>query len=116
MAIVLAIEALLIVSAALYTFMMVTGGRFDTTFGIGLGFFLLVFAAGIAVAARSVLRKGRFGLGYGLTWQLFQALVGASLLRSGLYVPGALALILAIAAFLLLTRIVRSTPLPHRGD
>ena len=33
---------------------------------------------GAVLAARSLLVKGRFGLGYGITWQFFQALVGAS--------------------------------------
>ena len=53
-----------------------------------------------------------FGLGFGLTWQLFQALIGASLLRGALYWQGGLALLLAVAVFVLLTRLVRSTPLP----
>lgn len=43
---------------------------------------------------------------------MFQALVGASLLRGGLLWQGGLAIVLAVAVFVLLTRLVRSTPLP----
>src|SRR5699024_4710484 len=74
--------------------------------------FLLLFALALGVAARSILAKGRFGLGFGITWQLFQALIGASLLRGALYWQGGRALLLAVAAFVLLTRLLRSTPLP----
>lgn len=81
---------------------------------VALGVFLLVFALGAAVAARSLMLRGRFGLGYGITWQLFQALVGASMLRGALYWQGALALVLALVAFVLLLQLVRSTPLPRQ--
>lgn len=111
----LGVETLLLAATATYCFVMVTAGGLNGRFGIGLGVFLLIFAAGTALAARSILVAGRFGLGYGITWQLFQALVGASLLRSGLYWPGGLALGLALVLFVLLLNLVRSTPLPG-GD
>ncbi|ATG51594.1 hypothetical protein CFK38_08700 [Brachybacterium vulturis] len=108
----LSVEALLLAATATYCFIGVSGGILDARFGIGLGMFLLLFALGLGVAARSILAKGRFGLGFGITWQLFQGLIGASLLRGGLYWQGALALLLATVLFVLLTRLVRSTPLP----
>ncbi|MDN5898633.1 MAG: hypothetical protein L0H74_01030 [Brachybacterium sp.] len=108
----LAVEALLLAATATYCFVGVSGGILNARFGMGLGVFLLLFALGLGVAARSILAKGRFGLGFGITWQLFQALTGASLLRGSLYWQGALALLLAVVLFVLLTRLVRSTPLP----
>ncbi|MDN5599344.1 MAG: hypothetical protein ACTHV2_02100 [Brachybacterium sp.] len=112
----LAVEALMLAAAATYCFIGVSGGILVPQFGLGLGAFLLLFALALGVAARSILAKGRFGLGFGITWQLFQALTGASLLRGGLYWQGALALLLAIVLFVLLTRLVRSTPLPGGRD
>lgn len=113
-AVVLVLEALMIAVAATASFWL--SRTADETAGlmVALGVFLLVFALGAALAARSVLQRGRFGLGYGVTWQLFQALVGASLLRGGLYWQGALALVLAIVGFVLLLQLVRSTPLPEQ--
>ena len=115
-ALVLALEALMIAAAATASFWLSGTAGARPGLMIALGVFLLVFALGAAIAARSVLLRGRFGLGYGLTWQLFQALVGASLLRGGLYWQGALALVLAVVAFVLLLQLVRSTPLPSRLD
>ncbi|ASK64902.1 hypothetical protein CFK39_02595 [Brachybacterium avium] len=112
----LAAEALLLAATATYCFVGVSGGFLNARFGLGLGAFLLLFALGLGVAARSILAKGRFGLGFGITWQLFQALIGASLLRGALYWQGALALLLAVALFVLLTRLVRSTPMPGGRD
>lgn len=112
----LGVEALMLAAAATYCFVGVSGGILVPQFGVGLGAFLLLFALALGVAARSILAKGRFGLGFGITWQLFQALTGASLLRGGLYWQGALALLLAIVLFVLLTRLVRSTPLPGGKD
>lgn len=79
---------------------------------LGLALFLTVFALAVAAAALSVHRRGRFGVGFGITWQLFQALVSASLLRAALYLPGALGLISATAAFVLLLNLSRETPTP----
>ena len=112
----LGIEALLIASAAAYCFVAVSGGALHPRLGIGLGIFLLLFAAALGFAARSILVKGRFGLGWGITWQLFQALVGASMLNASMYWQGSVALVLAIILFVLLTRLVHSTPLPSRGE
>src|SRR5699024_11909848 len=89
-------------------------GMLSAQIGTALGAFLLLFALAVGLAARSVLTRGRFGLGFGVTWQLFQTLVGASLLRGALYWQGGLALLLAIITFVLLIQLVRSTPLPGR--
>ena len=118
-ALLLGVEALLLASAATYCFIAVAGGGLHARLGIGMGVFLLLFALLLALAARSILLRGRFGLGWGVTWQLFQALVGASMLNASMYWQGVLALILAIALFVMLTRLVHSTPLPQgvrRGD
>lgn len=106
----------MLAAAATYCFLMVAAGDLHGRLGTGLGIFLLVFALGTALAARSILVSGRFGLGYGITWQLFQALVGASMLRGALYWQGALALVLAIVLFVLLLGLVRSTPLPGENE
>ena len=112
----LGLEALLLAAAATFSFFGVSAGILDARFGVGLAVFLLLFALALAMAARSILARGRFGLGFGITWQLFQALIGASLLRGALYWQGALALLLAVVLFVLLTRLVRSTPLPGGED
>lgn len=80
---------------------------------VGLGVFVFLFALLLVLAARSLVRRTRFGVGWGVTWQLFQALLGASMLRSGLIVPGVICLVLAIGAFFPLTRIARTAPLPE---
>lgn len=110
----LGLEALLLAATATYCFLGVSGGTLDARFGTGLGVFLLLFTLALGLAVRSILVRGRFGLGFGITWQLFQALIGASLLRGALYWQGALALLLAVVLFVLLTRLVTSTPLPGR--
>ena len=115
-AVLLGLEALLLVVTASYFLLAAAGGGVAGRLGIGLGLFLLLFAVGVAVAARSVLVRGRFGTGFGITWQLFQALVGASMLSSGMVWQGGLAILLAIVAFVQLARLVRSTPLPSRLD
>ena len=110
----LALEALLLAAVATYSLLGVASGVLSARIGTGLGMFLLLFAVAVGLAARSVLTRGRFGLGFGITWQLFQALVGVSLLRGALYFQGGLALLLAVITFVLLTQLVRSTPLPGR--
>lgn len=112
----LALEALLLAATATYCFLGASSGALDARFGVGLGLFLLLFALALALAARSLLARGRFGLGFGITWQLFQALTGASLLNASLYWQGVLGLALAVTLFVLLTRLVRSTPLPGGKD
>lgn len=82
----------------------------------GLAVFLAIFAVLLALAALSLLRGGRFGIGWGITWQLFQALVAANLLRSAFYLVGGLGLVLAVAVFVLCLRLVRSTPGPFDQD
>ncbi|MGP5414272.1 hypothetical protein [Brachybacterium paraconglomeratum] len=115
-ALLLGAEALLLVVTASYFLLAAADGGITARLGIGLGVFLLLFAVGVGLAARSVLARGRFGTGFGITWQLFQALVGASMISSGMVWQGALALVLAIVVFVRLARLVRSTPLPSRMD
>ncbi|MCS6710995.1 hypothetical protein JSY14_02810 [Brachybacterium sp. EF45031] len=81
-----------------------------------LAVFLGVFALGLAFAVVSLLRRGRFGLGYGVTWQLFQALVCATMLSSGMLLTGAVGLALAIVTFTALLALVRATPLPYEDE
>ena len=58
----------------------------------------------VGFAARSLMKRGRYGVSFGVTWQLFQALVGGSLIRGGLLWAGFGALALAAALFVLLLR------------
>lgn len=115
-ALLLGVETLVLAAVATFCFVAASGGGMTARLGVGLGIFLLLFAAGTALAARSVLAKGRFGIGFGITWQMFQALVGASMISSGMVWQGVIALVLAIATFVVLARLVRSTPLPSRLD
>lgn len=101
-------EAALLILAAGMNLWLVLGGALDARFGLALVAFLLVLAAAVGAAGRSVRRGGRFGVGFGITWQLFQALVAVSLLRAGLYLPGAVPLALAISGFIALTRVAGS--------
>lgn len=95
-----------------------TAGHPELTpsFGRALSAFIALFAVAVGVAAISLLRGGRFGVGFGITWQLFQTLVSVSLLRGALYLPGVIGLILAIAAFVLLLSLARTTPTPLERD
>lgn len=115
-AVLLGLEALVLAVPATYSFLAVLSGTISAQLGMGLGAFMLLFVLALGLAARSILVRGRFGLGFGVTWQLFQALVGVTLLRGALYWQGGLALLLAILTFVLLTQLVRSTPLPGRDD
>ena len=112
----LGLEALLLLATATFLIVTDSGEGVGARMGTALGVFLILFAAALGLGARSIMARGRFGLGFGITWQLFQALVGASLLRGGLYWQGALALLLALAVFVLLFSLVRSTPLPGGQD
>lgn len=116
-AVILGLEALALVGLASFTFLDVaTAPELPARFVIALGVFFLVFALLLAVATSSVLRGHRFGVGYGMTWQLFQALVGGSLLSAGLLLPAAFALLLSVAGFLVLFRLMRHTPTPLELD
>src|SRR5699024_10399493 len=106
----LGIEALMLAAAATYSFLGVSGGALGAAVAVGLGVVLLLSALDPAGAAGSGLSRGGFGLGFGITGQRFQALVGVGLVRGALYWQGALALLLAVALFVLLTRLVRATP------
>lgn len=75
---------------------------------VPLAVFILLFAAAAALAARSVLAGTRFGIGYGITWQLFQALVAANMLSSSLMPFGLVGMALAILTFILLLRIAQA--------
>lgn len=101
----LLVEALALAAAAVYAMTSLA----DTApsvqgLGLGIGAFLAIFALALVLAARSLWGFGRFGVSFGITWQLFQALVGASLLRGGLLPAGFFALGMAIALFVLLLR------------
>ena len=109
---VLALEALGLLALASIVALDGTGSEASRTFLLGLAGFLALFAVLVALAAASVVRRGRFGVGFGITWQLFQALTAASMLRGGMLTAGGIGLVLAIVAFVLLLRLVSSTPTP----
>lgn len=114
-ALVLAVEALGLL--ALSSVVALGGGQQGSrTFLLGLAGFLALFAVLVGIAAASVIRGGRFGVGFGITWQMFQALTAASLLRAAFYIPGAIGLITAVLGFVLLLRLVRDTPTPLDRD
>ncbi|MCT1866743.1 hypothetical protein M3B90_04285 [Dermabacter sp. p3-SID358] len=101
----LLVEALLLIAAALYALVTLPGQAAELkTVAIGLAAFFGVFALLVALAARSLMKRGRYGVSFGVTWQLFQALVGGSLIRGGLLWAGFGALLLAVSLFVLLLR------------
>ncbi len=113
----LALEALTLLAIA--SLALLDGARSSgelRTFAMGIAAFLAVFAVLVGAAALSVLRERRFGIGFGITWQLFQALVGASLLRASLLAAGLFALVTAVLAFVLLFQLSRTTPTPLERD
>ncbi len=104
-ALLLVLEALLLIAAALYALVTLPAQAAELkTVAVGLTIFLGIFALMVALAARSLMKRGRYGVSFGITWQLFQALVGGSLIRGGLLWAGFSALALAIALFVLLLR------------
>lgn len=113
----LGLEALALLAAASVSYLSLDGAEgVPRNFGLGLAVFLVVFAVLLVLGARSLLVRGRFGLGYGITWQLFQALVGASMLKGGLVLAGGFALLVAILAFVVLLNLVHATPLPFSDE
>ena len=101
----LVVEALLLLAAALYALVTLPAQSPKlSTLAVGLTACLGIFALMVALAARSLMKRGRYGVSFGVTWQLFQALVGGSLIRGGLLWAGFTALSLAIALFVLLMR------------
>lgn len=110
------LEGLVLLLAASVAVLDSSRPEVPRTFALGLALFLGIFAAAILLAAWSLLRRGRFGVGYGITWQLFQALIGASILSAGFLVIGVVVLGTAIAAFVLLLGVARSTATPLRED
>ncbi|ANP28044.1 hypothetical protein DAD186_14940 [Dermabacter vaginalis] len=104
-ALLLILEALLLGGAALYALVTLPAQAADLkTVAVGLTVFLGIFALMVGFAARSLMKRGRYGVSFGVTWQLFQALVGGSLIRGGLLWAGFGALALAAALFVLLLR------------
>lgn len=101
----LAVEAAALLAVATLLLVRSFTGTGLPTLAIALAVFLLVFAAALALAVRSLAGGTRFGIGFGITWQLFQALVGASMLNSGLVLTGFLAILTAVATFVLLTKL-----------
>ena len=106
----LGVEAVGLAALATTALVNASSGTAPTTFALALAAFLLLFAVLVGVAAVSLVRHGRFGVGYGITWQMFQALVAATMLRASMYLVGAAALVLAIAAFVLLFDVARNAP------
>lgn len=99
----LGLEALSLAILAVYSLLTLHSGPADSL-AVPLAVFFALFALALLWAARSLNNRGRFGVSFGITWQLFQALVGASALRGGLLLVGFFALILAIVLFILLLR------------
>lgn len=101
----LVVESLLLLAAALYALVTLPAqSSKPSTLAVGLTACLGIFALMVALAARSLMKRGRYGVSFGVTWQLFQALIGGSLIRGGLLWAGFTALALAIALFVLLIR------------
>lgn len=116
-AVLLGMEALGIMGGATFAAIDLRGREgLPPTYGAAMAGFLVVFALLLALAGLSLVRGGRFGVGYGITWQLFQALVGVTMLTSGLVLPGVLALGLAIASFAVLANLARFTPTPLEDE
>lgn len=112
-AVLLGIEALALLAAASFALWSLPGRPgVPANYGAGMALFLAIFAVLLGAAALSVARGTRFGVGYGITWQLFQALVGATMLRSGLVLVGIAAILAALAAFVVLMNLARYTPTP----
>lgn len=106
--VILWIETVMLAVVALLNLWLVSIGGVPARFGIGLSGFLLVLAVGVGIAARSLRRGGRFGVGFGITWQLFQALIAVSLLRAGIYPHGTVVLVLSVVGFVVLINVARS--------
>lgn len=99
----LACESMSLFAVALYSLMTLSGGE-ASALAVPLALFFALFGLALVGAARSLWNFGRFGVSFGVTWQLFQALVGASLLRAGLIPAGAFAIIMAVVLFVVLLK------------
>ncbi|WP_058233795.1 hypothetical protein [Devriesea agamarum] len=75
-----------------------------------LGVTVVVFAVLLGAAVRSVYALGRFGVSYGVTWQIFQIIGGVTLIAGGQVLLGGAAVVLAVltAAALMATAVGRS--------
>ncbi|QAY63417.1 hypothetical protein ET495_09330 [Xylanimonas allomyrinae] len=115
----LVVEAAVLVAAAvvLVVDLLARGGG-DGSREMGMGAFLAACALGVAwalwAAARALGSGRRAGRAVAMTWQIFQAVIGASAVASGSGLPmvlGAvlLALALVVAALLLTPRVVEAT-------
>lgn len=112
----LGVEALCLFVLAGFMITRVGSQDVGASLAVGLGVFILLFAIAVGLASLSLSRRGRFGLGFGVTWQLFQALVAASMLRAAIVLVGGIGMLLAIATFIVLLTLVRATPLPFEGE
>lgn len=113
----LALEALALLAFA--SLALLDGARSSgelRTFALGLAAFLALLGILVGAAALSVMRGRRFGIGFGITWQLFQAFVGVTLLRGSLLGAGVFALATAVLTGILLLGLSRSTPTPLEED
>lgn len=104
----LAVEALALAAVATRVLIGAAAPTGLPRIAVPLAVFILLFAAAAGFAARSVLARTRFGIGYGITWQLFQALFSANMLSSSLWPYGLGGLALAIGAFVLLLRLAQA--------
>lgn len=113
----LLLEALLLVGTGAFVAFSAplrTGGMPGVAAGLGL--MLTIFAALLVAAAISVHRYGRFGVSYGITWQLFQALISGAMFKSAMVLPGVIALGLAVTLFVILMhKDVRPTVQRYEG-
>lgn len=114
--IILVLEAVAAAAIAVLMVSRLGSGDLGENLALGLGVFIGLLALALLLGARSLARRGRFGLGFGVTWQLFQALVTSNMLSAGMLLAGGIGLGLAIAGFVVLLQLVRATPLPHSDE
>ncbi len=97
----------MILAVGAYALVLLGRGEVSSRFGIALAVLMGIFVAALLLAARSLVAGGRFGVGYGITWQLFQCLIAVNLMMAHLYWQGAVALLLAIAVLVALVKVSR---------
>ncbi|CAM3964235.1 hypothetical protein [Helcobacillus massiliensis] len=101
----LVLEAVLLLGTAVFAVLNLrTEADGIPTVAFGLAVVLTVFAALLVLAAVSLLRRGRYGVSYGITWQLFQALIGASMFKAAMLAPAVVVTVLAVAVFIILLK------------
>ena len=99
----LVVEAIALVSAGVFSFVTLRSSQAQSL-GVSLALFFGIIAVALVLAAVSLWNFGRFGVSFSVTWQLFQALVGASLLRGGMISAGVYCIVMAVLVFVLLLK------------